>query len=106
MQRMASSVYFKVRDAILQNLQIVADYRGYRREFCPHAIGTKRGKEHVLGYQFGGASSSGLPPGGEWRCFDVAGLSNVGTRNGVWYTGNGHTQPQTCVDQIDVEVDH
>lgn len=101
---MPSAIYMTIRDAILQKLQVTADYRGYNREFCPHVIGMKRGKEHVLGYQFAGGSSSGLPLGGEWRCFDVAGLSNVTTRSGAWYTGSSHTQPQSCVGDIDVEV--
>jgi hypothetical protein len=103
---MPSAVYSTLLDAIRQKLQVTADYRSLRREFCPHVIGMKRGKEHVLGYQFGGQSSSGLPPGGEWRCFDVAGLTNVATYNGIWHTGNQHTQPQSCVDQIDVEVEY
>jgi len=103
---MPSSAYAILRDAILQRLQVTADYHSYLREFCPHVIGIKRGREHVLGYQFGGQSSSGLRAGGEWRCFDVAGLTNVGTYNGVWHTGNRNTQPQSCVDQIDVEVDY
>jgi hypothetical protein len=103
---MASPLYSTLRDAILQKLQFTAYYRGLLREFCPHVIGMKRGQEHVLGYQFGGQSSSGLPPNGEWRCFDVNGLSNISTRNGPWQTGNRRTQPQRCVDQIDVEVSY
>jgi hypothetical protein len=28
------------------------------------------------------------------------------SQSGPWYSGDGHTQPQTCVDVVDVEVDH
>jgi len=103
---MASPAYSTLRDAILQKLQVTAIYRGLVREFCPHVIGMKNGREHVLGYQFGGRSSSGLPPNGEWRCFDVTGLSDISTRSGPWHTGNRHTQPQSCVDEIDLEIDY
>jgi hypothetical protein len=98
--------YSTLRNAVLQKLIVTAQYGGYYREFCPHCLGTKRGREHVLGYQFAGSSSSGLPPGGEWRCFDVAKLSNVATRTGTWKTGSSHTRPQACVDNIDVEVSY
>lgn len=101
-----SPSYSTLRNAVLQKLIVTADYRSHYREFCPHCLGTKRGREHVLGYQFAGGSSSGLPPGGEWRCFDVAGLSNLRTRTGAWKTGPNHTRPQTCVDNIDVEVSY
>jgi hypothetical protein len=103
---MTSAIYSTLRDAILQKLQVTADYHGFRREFCPHVIGMKHGREHMLGYQFAGGSKSGLPPRGEWRCFEVAELLNASTHTGAWHTGSSHTRPQKCVDQIDVEVDY
>jgi hypothetical protein len=74
--------------------------------FCPHAIGMKRDREHCLGFQFAGGSSSGLPSGGEWRCFDVNGLTSIFTGSGPWHTGANYTQPQSCVDIIDAEVSY
>jgi hypothetical protein len=103
---MASSDYGTLSAAIRQKLIVTATYHGHYREFCPHVIGTKKGKQHVLGFQFAGSGSSGLAPGGEWRCFDVATLSSVSTRTGPWRTRPVHTQPQTCVDNIDVEVSY
>lgn len=76
----------------------------HRREMCPHVIGTKEGRRQALFSQFAGSSSSGLPPDGEWRCIQVDKLSDVVSRPGEWYTGGVHTQPQTCVDIVDVEV--
>lgn len=101
---MASSAYMTIRDAVLKQLIITARYDGYDREFCPHSIGRKGTEEHVLGYQFAGSSRSGLPVGGQWRCFVIARLQNVSTRNGPWRTGYSHSRPQTCIDQVDVEV--
>jgi hypothetical protein len=103
---MPSATYSTLRNAILNTLTVTADYRGHSRVFCPHAIGMKRDREHCLGFQFAGGSSSGLPSGGEWRCFDVNGLASIFTGSGPWHTGANHTQPQSCVDIIDAEVSY
>lgn len=93
-----------IRDAILEKKQVTGYYRGHYREMCPHVLGTKNGRAQALFYQFGGSSSSGLPADGEWRCIPLGGLSEVSSQAGAWYTSTGHTQPQTCVDAIEVEV--
>lgn len=97
-------VYEILRSAILNKQQVFCQYDGHPREMCPHAIGTKNGESHVLSYQFGGSSKSGLPPGGQWRCMVVSGISAAVAQEGQWHTGDSHTRPQTCVDNIDVEV--
>ena len=94
-----------IRRAILDKLQVVATYKGLRREMCPHAIGVKKGKVHALFYQFAGESSSGLPPDGEWRCLVVDELSNVSVLEGAWHTSPNYSiERQTCIDDVDVEV--
>ena len=101
--------YQLVRDAILNMRQVIATYRGHRREMCPHVLGSKRGRRQALFYQFGGTSSSGLGPigsGSNWRCVPVDWLNDVEIREGPWYAAPTHSRPQTCVDQIDVEVQH
>jgi hypothetical protein len=98
-----SDAYSIVRQAILGKHQIVATYRGHRREMCPHLIGTKDGRAQVLFFQFAGSSGRGLPLGGEWRCIPVEGLADVVSRAGRWHT-RPHTRPQTCVDVVDVQV--
>ena len=42
---MPSDTYNLIRQAILDKQQVIADYGGQRREMCPHAIGTKNGRE-------------------------------------------------------------
>jgi hypothetical protein len=96
--------YSIVRQAIIQKLDIAATYAGRRRLMSPHVIGTKNGRRQALFYQFGGSSGSGLPPGGDWRCMAIVGLSGVSSFKGVWHTGRSHTRPQTCVDVVDVVV--
>jgi len=98
--------YQLVRQAILSKQQVVATYNGYLREMCPHVVGTKNGRRQALFFQFGGSSSSGLPPEGEWRCIPIDGLGDVSGRDGEWRTGSSHTRPQSCVDGVDIEVAH
>lgn len=90
--------------AILEMKQIVATYQGRYREMCPHALGTKNGRRQALFFQFAGESSRGLPRGGEWRCIPVDELADVSIRGGAWHTDDRHSQRQSCVDEIDVEV--
>jgi hypothetical protein len=85
-------------------LQITCVYNGLYRVCCPHAIGRTNGVERVLVYQFAGGSSRGLPPGGEWRCMDIPTMQQLQIRSGAWHTGAGHTRPQTCVKQVDLDV--
>lgn len=99
--------YTAIRNAIINKQQVVAAYKGHIREMCPHVIGTKNGREQALFYQFGGTSSSGnivADSPQNWRCIPVEGLSDITVRSGLWYAASNHSQPQTCVDVIDVEV--
>lgn len=103
-----SETYTLIRDAILNKRQVIAVYNGHLREMCPHVLGKKHGREQALFYQFGGTSSSGLGPPGSadnWRCIPVEKLTNVSVREGgTWHTAPTHSRPQTCVDEIDVQV--
>lgn len=102
-----TEAYAILRDAILKKMQVVFDLDGYRREACPHVIGVNNdGEEQVLVYQFGGGSSSGLPPGGRWRCCPVSRIVNIKVQVGKWYAGQGHSRPQACVARVDVEVEY
>ena len=104
---MNSTNYAVIRNAIINKQQVTATYSGHVREMCPHVIGTKNGREQALFYQFGGTSSSGAIVADSpknWRCIPIEGLSNVSVKSGNWHTGGNHSQDQTCVDDIDVEI--
>lgn len=103
------STYSDVRQAILDKNQVIAHYGGHYREMCPHAIGTKNGKEQALFYQFAGDTSKGPVTGDSkdnWRCMPISGLSNVSIKSGSWHTADNHSQATTCIDEIDVQVDY
>jgi hypothetical protein len=84
--------------------QIVCTYEGRVRELCPIILGHTQRQEKALTYQFGGASKSGLPPGGEWRCLFLSKVSDVQLRDGPRLAGSRHTQPQGCVENVDLDV--
>jgi hypothetical protein len=98
--------YELLRSAIQKKQQVRCMYKGRYREVCLHVIGTKNGRENVLAFQFAGESSSGLPPDGEWRCMLVDEISDIKVVDGKWHSRDNHSRPQTCVDVIDLEVDH
>jgi hypothetical protein len=99
---MQSATYTLFRNAILDEQHVVCRYDGRVRELCPHIIGTnKRGEEVVLAWQFGGESSGPLP---QWRCLKLANVSNASTREGRWHEGGSHRSTQTCVSEIDLDI--
>jgi hypothetical protein len=99
---MPSQTYALFRNAILDEQQVVCVYDGRRRELCPHIIGTnKRRDEVVLAWQFAGESSGRLP---EWRCLRLANVSNARRREGDWHEGGSHRSEQTCVSDIDLDI--
>jgi hypothetical protein len=101
---MSSATYQIFRDAILNQQQVVCVYQGHRRELCPIIIGHTNGVEKVLAYQIGGGSSSGLPPGGEWRCMTLSQVSQAQRRNGPWREGLQQRSDQTCVKDVDIDI--
>jgi len=101
------TTYELLSDAIRNKRNVHAYYNGYYREMCPHVVGYKDGRQNCLLYQFAGESSSGLEPDGSpknWRCVSIEKLSQVEIVDGKWHTAPNHSRPQTCVDQIEVEV--
>src|SRR5690606_11445534 len=101
---MASATYRLIAGAIRAEQQITCRYGGHYRELCPHVLGHTEGEEKLLAYQFGGTSSKRLPPDGQWRCLRVAGMSNVQARNGPWHEGGSHRSEQSCVADVDLDV--
>jgi hypothetical protein len=102
--------YGLIRQAIIERKNIHALYNGQYREMCPHVIGlNRRDAQQALFYQFGGQSNSRpIQPDGSpenWRCIEIAKLSEVEVIDGAWHTAPNHSRPQTCVSNIDVEVE-
>jgi len=99
---MPSATYALFREAILAERQVICSYDGRYRELCPHIIGRNRnGEEVVLAWQFAGESSGALP---QWRCLRLANVTNASLRKGRWHEGGSHRSEQTCVSDIDLDI--
>ncbi|HEY0850540.1 MAG TPA: hypothetical protein VGD96_11530 [Bradyrhizobium sp.] len=99
---MPSATYVLFREAILAERQVICQYDGRNRELCPHIIGRNRnGEEVVLAWQFAGQSSGPLP---QWRCLRLANVSDARSREGRWHEGGSHRTEQTCVSDIDLDI--
>lgn len=97
------SGYRIVKQAIESRTPIRATYGTRSRILCPHAVGWKDGKLHVLCFQSGGASTSGLStdPNDNWRCLNLAKMSQIQLAGDEsWRTAHSHRRPSTCIDEI------
>jgi len=99
-----SRVYNLFAKAMAERKQVLCAYDGYARELCPIILGHSQGQEKALTFQFGGQSRKGLPPGGQWRCLFLAKVEDIRLRDGLWHTGDNHSQPQGCVETVDFDV--
>jgi hypothetical protein len=99
-----SATYDLFAQAMGGRQQILCTYGGYARELCPIILGHSQGQEKALTYQFAGQSSTGLPPGGEWRCLFLSKVADVRLRQGPWHAGDSHNRPQGCVEIVDLDV--
>jgi predicted DNA-binding transcriptional regulator YafY len=101
---MPSATYRLIRAAIENERQITCRYGDHDRALCPHIVGWTGGEEKLLAWQFGRTTSSVLPPGGEWRCLRIAEMQDVAARDGRWHTGSRHRSAQSCVQEIDLDI--
>jgi hypothetical protein len=67
-------------------------------------VGRKAGEQRALVFQFGGRSSQRLPPGGDWKCFVLSKVCGAKLRDGPWFEGGVHRTEQTCIDEVDLDV--
>src|SRR5262245_10167258 len=101
---MPSDISTLIWHAARRRQQTTFHYGDLPRECCPVILGyAADGREVLFAYQFSGATSSKtkLP---QWRCFHVEGVGDLRSRAGYWLEGTSHTQAQTCVCFVDVDV--
>jgi hypothetical protein len=101
---MPSAAYNLFRAAMFAEQQVHCIYDGHTRELCPVILGHSNGEEKVLAYQVGGTSSKGLPRGGEWKCLLLSKVRDPQLRNGPWREGERHSQEQSCVREVDIDI--
>jgi hypothetical protein len=102
-------IYRLIWTAVANKRPVGAVYLTHTRQFCPHRLGRNRaGQLRVLGYQYGGDSSSGLGPAGSpenWRCMVLERLHSVRLLDDRWQTAPNHSRPATCVIEADIDAE-
>lgn len=94
--------YSALLAAVRSKQSVTFTQGGHERRVSPHAIGRdNNGDLNVMTFQYAGTSSSGLPAGGQWRCFRVSEVSGVRTNGDLWRTASDHSRPNTCVTNPD-----
>ena len=87
---------------------IAAMYESRQRLLCPYILGrNKAGQLRLLGYQYGGASGSGLQRKdgrGDWRCLALEKLSGVRVLEAPWQTADTGTRRPNYIDRIELAV--
>ena len=81
-------VFDTLREAIEKRRCVTMMAEGRRRDVAPLAIGFKGTQKKVLTFQFKGSSSSGLAPGGAWRCFLLNTIDWAALSDEPWQSGN------------------
>ena len=107
--RALEHTHAQLRAAIIHRRPVPAFYRGRRRLLCPHLLGWNRHRRlQVFCYQYGGDSESGLQHAGasdNWRCLAVENLNQVELLDGPWQTAENRSRPQTCIEEVELDVD-
>jgi hypothetical protein len=77
-------------------------YDGAVRHFAPHALGTAAdGTPAVFVFQYAGETATGMPIGGEWRCFHLDRLSHLRLNEHRWRSRSNYSlKRQTCLATV------
>jgi hypothetical protein len=100
---MPSRTYKLFAEAMAARKPVVCMYQGYPRALCPIILGHTEGAEKALTWQFEGNGSKGAVRG-QWKCLSLAEVSSAEMIDGPWRTGERHSQRQSCVKDVDLDV--
>jgi hypothetical protein len=100
---MPSRTYELFAEAMAARKPVVCMYQGHPRALCPIILGHTAGAEKALTWQFAGESSKG-PVRGQWKCLSLAEVDAAGIVDGPWRSGREHNRAQTCVRDVDLDV--
>ena len=100
---MPSCTYELFAAAMSARKPVVCMYQGHPRSLCPIILGHTDGAEKALTWQFEGSGSQG-PVRGQWKCLSLAEVGNAEMIDGPWRSGGEHRQSQSCVKDVDLDV--
>ncbi|MEP9387462.1 hypothetical protein [Mesorhizobium sp. KR9-304] len=100
---MPSRTYELFAEAMAARKPVVCMYQGHPRALCPIILGHTDKAEKALTWQFEGEGSKG-PVHGQWKCLMLAEVADAEMIEGPCRSGRRHSQPQSCVRQVDLDV--
>jgi hypothetical protein len=100
---MPSRTYKLFAEAMAARKPVACMYQGHPRAVCPIILGHTDGAEKALTWQFEGSGSRG-PVRGQWKCLFLTDVSNADMVEGPWLSGKRHSQAQSCVKDVDLDV--
>ncbi|MFB3819337.1 MAG: hypothetical protein ACE147_16885 [Candidatus Methylomirabilales bacterium] len=102
----APDVASLLREAIRLKKQIVAYRDRCFLVFCPHALGSRAGRLHVLAFVLLGETvdNEDLQSPARWRWIPVSELSGVAHREGYWFTAPRESRPPLERGTIELEA--
>ena len=100
---MPSRTYELFAEAMATRKPVICMYHGHPRALCPIILGHTDGAEKALTWQFEGSGSQG-PVRGQWKCLSLAEVTGAEMNDGPWRSGRKHSQAQSCVKDVDLDV--
>lgn len=100
---MPSRTYEIFAEAMAVHRPIACIYQRRPRAICPVVLGHSDGEEKALTWQFAGYGSKGVVHG-QWKCLILAEVENAEIVEGPWRTGKQHKKAQSCVRDVDFDV--
>jgi hypothetical protein len=100
---MPSRTYELFAEAMAAKRPVLCIYQGRPRAICPIILGNSEGEERALTWQFAGYGSKGAVRG-QWKCLTLAEVENAEMVDGPWRTGKQHKTAQSCVKEVDLDV--
>ena len=98
---MPSATYDLFVEALTTLRPIECRYDDLPRTICPIILGHTNGQEKALTYQTGGRSSGSVP---DWKCLTLSKVRDAKIVDGPWSSGGSHSQSQSCVKDVDLDV--
>src|SRR4051812_39655338 len=101
-----TAMYEIIREAIQDRACLSAYYEDYVRFFSPYALGKdSRGAPILVAFQYEGGRRGGLPAGGDWATFYIAGLSKIERTSDTWRAGRMSRKPIDVFKHVDIAAE-
>ena len=99
--------YDLIKNALLEKQSLTFTYHGLLRYVSPHVIGTDKGIQKLLCYQYGGSTGNGLIYADSdkiWKCLFIDEIEYLSVNRDLFQTAHSDIQPQMCIINVDAQI--